>query len=119
MGTALGREGARKQAGAVIANVISDCVSLSDEQRRLLVACGAGAGMAAAYGVTPSLAIGAMLGGLLGVPWSLLWPGVPPGLFALAGAAAMLAATTQGPISAIVLMIELTGFAHAATFRSC
>jgi chloride channel protein, CIC family len=63
---------------------------------------------------TPSLAIGAMLGGLLGVPWSWLWPGVPPGLFALAGAAAMLAATTQGPISAIVLMMELTGFARAA-----
>ncbi len=271
MGTALGREGAPKQAGAVIANVLSDQVRLSDEQRRLLVACGAGAGMAAAYGVplggalfslevlrgalalrfvlpslltalvatgvswvflpdmatyvipvykssvsslvwaliagpgvglvsvvyvravawadahkpsgwrrvlapivvlgllgaasipfpqllgngrdvaqlaftgqlsplllgslfllrplatvsclgsgapgglfTPSLAIGAMLGGLLGVPWSWLWPGVPPGLFALAGAAAMLAATTQGPISAIVLMMELTGFARAA-----
>jgi H+/Cl- antiporter ClcA len=268
MGAALGREGAPKQAGAVIANVMSDRARLSDEQRRLLVACGAGAGMAAAYGVplggalfslevlrgalalrfvlpamltaivatgvswaflpdmptyiiplykgsissvawalvagpivglvyvravawadahkpagwrrlwapivvlgllgaasipfpqllgngrdvaelaftgqlsplllgallllrplatvsclgsgapgglfTPSLAIGAMLGGLLGVPWSWLWPGVPPGLFALAGSAAMLAATTQGPISAIVLVMELTGFARAA-----
>lgn len=271
MGTALGREGAPKQAGAVIANVVSDRARLSDEQRRLLVACGAGAGMAAAYGVplggalfslevlrgalalrfvlpslltalsatgvswvflpdmptyviplykgsvssvawamlagpivglvsvayvravawadahkpsgwrrvlapvvvlgllgaasipfpqllgngrdvaeqaftgqlsplllvslfllrplatvsclgsgapgglfTPSLATGAMLGGLLGVPWSWLWPGVPPGLFALAGAAAMIAATTQGPISAIVLMMELTGFSRAA-----
>src|SRR6204780_3425450 len=51
MGASLGREGAPKQAGAVIANVLSDRVSLSDEQRRLLVACGAGAGMAAAYGV--------------------------------------------------------------------
>ena len=271
MGAALGREGAPKQAGAVIANVMSDRVRLSDEQRRLLVACGAGAGMAAAYGVplggalfslevlrgalalrfvlpalltaivatgvswaflpdmptyviplykgsissvgwalvagpivglvsvlyvravawadahkpvgwsrlwapivvlgllgaasipfpqllgsgrdvaelaltgqlsplllgalfllrplatvaclgsgapgglfTPSLAIGAMLGGLLGWAWSWLWPGVPPGLFALAGSAAMLAATTQGPISAIVLVMELTGFARAA-----
>ncbi len=271
MGAALGREGAPKQAGAVIANAMSDRVGLSDEQRRLLVACGAGAGMAAAYGVplggalfslevlrgalalrfvlpslltaivatgvswaflpdmptyaiplykgsvssvawalaagpivglvsvlyvravawadahkpagsrrvwapilvlgllgaasiafpqllgngrdvaelaftgqlsplllgallllrplatvaclgsgapgglfTPSLAIGAMLGGFLGVVWSWLWPGVPPGLFALAGSAAMLAATTQGPISAIVLMMELTGFARAA-----
>jgi H+/Cl- antiporter ClcA len=63
---------------------------------------------------TPSLAAGAMLGGVLGLPWSWLWPGVPPGLFALAGAAAMLAATTQGPISAIVLMMELTGYARAA-----
>ncbi|HEY1410543.1 MAG TPA: chloride channel protein, partial [Rhodopila sp.] len=51
MGAALGREGAPKQAGAVIANVMSDRVRLSDEERRLLVACGAGAGMAAAYGV--------------------------------------------------------------------
>jgi len=46
-----GREGAPKQAGAVIANFFSDRGRLSDEQRRLLVACGAGAGMGAAYGV--------------------------------------------------------------------
>ena len=51
MGVSLGREGAPKQAGAVIANFFSDRVHLSDEQRRLLVACGAGAGMGAAYGV--------------------------------------------------------------------
>jgi len=51
MGASLGREGAPKQAGAVIANFFSDKERLSDEQRRLLVACGAGAGMAAAYGV--------------------------------------------------------------------
>ncbi len=51
MGASLGREGAPKQTGAVIANLLSDRVRLSDEQRRLLVACGAGAGMSAAYGV--------------------------------------------------------------------
>jgi len=51
MGASLGREGAPKQAGAVIANSLSDRARFSDEQRRLLVACGAGAGMAAAYGV--------------------------------------------------------------------
>jgi H+/Cl- antiporter ClcA len=51
MGASLGREGAPKQAGAVFANALSDRGRLSDEQRRLLVACGAGAGMAAAYGV--------------------------------------------------------------------
>src|SRR5580698_6981336 len=51
MGASLGREGAPKQAGAVFANLFSDRSRLSDEQRRLLVACGAGAGMAAAYGV--------------------------------------------------------------------
>jgi chloride channel protein, CIC family len=266
MGASLGREGAPKQAGAVIADVLSDRARLSDEQRRLLVACGAGAGMAAAYGVplggalfalevlrgvlalrlvlpalmasliatsvswlalpdtptyvipayeasipiavfavlagpiaglvsvgyvraiawadrnkpkgwrriiapvlalgalgvvsiqfpqllgngkdvtalaftgevapwlllalvflrplatamclgsgvpgglfTPSLTLGAMLGGVLGYAFSWLWPGLPPGLFALIGAGAVLAATTQGPISAVVLVMELTG----------
>ena len=51
MGVSLGREGAPKQVGAVFANFFADGARLSDEQRRLLVACGAGAGMAAAYGV--------------------------------------------------------------------
>jgi CIC family chloride channel protein len=51
MGASLGREGAPKQAGAVIANALSDMFRLPDEQRRLMVACGAGAGMSAAYGV--------------------------------------------------------------------
>jgi chloride channel protein, CIC family len=51
MGVSLGREGAPKQAGTVIANSMSDWVKLSDEESRLLVACGADAGLAAAYGV--------------------------------------------------------------------
>jgi chloride channel protein, CIC family len=266
MGVSLGREAAPKQVGAVFANVLADKVGLADEPRRLLVACGAGAGMAAAYGVplggalfalevmrgalalrmvlpalltsliatavswivlpdaptypipayqnsasiscwallagpiaglvsvvyvrgiawadrnkprgwgriaapvlvlglfglvsirfpqllgngkdiaelafkddiaiplllallllkpaatilclgcgapgglfTPSLALGALLGDALGHAWSSLWPGVQPGLFGVVGAAAVLAATTQGPISAVVLMMELTG----------
>jgi H+/Cl- antiporter ClcA len=266
MGVSLGREGAPKQAGAVFANLFCDKEGLSDEQRRLLVACGAGAGLGAAYGVplggalfalevmrgklalryvlpalfasliatgvswlalpnvptyvipsytmsasiflwallagpiaglasvgyvrmitwadrhrprgwgrftapllvmgslgvvsiwfpqllgngkdvselaftgkvtpillltllflkpaatvlcmrsgapggmfTPSLTAGALLGGLLGYVWSLFWPGVPQGLFALLGAGAVIGATTQGPISAVVLMMELTG----------
>jgi CIC family chloride channel protein len=266
MGASLGREGAPKQVGAVLANALAERAQLSDEQRRLLVACGAGAGMAAAYGVplggalfalevlrgvlalrlilpallassvaagvawiwmpnaptyvvpaypsspsvlcwtlvagplaglvsigyvhlvaaadrhkprgwmrfvapvialgilglvsiafpqvlgngkditqlafshqvapvlllyllvlrplstvlclgsgvpgglfTPSLALGALLGGVLGFAWNAVWPGVPLGLFAVLGAGAVLAATTHGPISAVVLMMELTG----------
>jgi chloride channel protein, CIC family len=266
MGASMGREGAPKQAGAVFANLFADTGKLSDEQRRLLVACGAGAGMAAAYGVplggalfalevmrgklalrfvlpalfvsliatavswvalpdtptyiippfplslsvivwaivaapifafgsilyvrlvrwadkgkprgwqrfispaivlgllglasiwfpellgngkdlsqslfvdqvgislvlvllilkplatifcmrsgvpgglfTPSLTFGALLGAALGHAWTMLWPGVPLGFFALLGAGAVLSATTQGPISAVVLMMELTG----------
>jgi CIC family chloride channel protein len=271
MGASMGREGAPKQAGAVFANFFSDRGKLSDEQRRLLVACGAGAGMGAAYGVplggalfalevmrgklalryvlpalvasivatgvswlwlpnaptyiipsysnsasvvvwallaapilalaaiayiravrwadknkptgwqrlvapavvlslvgvvaiwypqtlgngkdlsqllftghlapllilallvlkpaatilcmrsgvpgglfTPSLTAGALVGGALGLVWVHIWPGVPAGFFALLGAGAMLGATTQGPISAIVLMVELSG--HARSF---
>jgi chloride channel protein, CIC family len=271
MGASMGREGAPKQAGAVFANLCAEVEELSDEQRRLLVACGAGAGMGAAYGVplggalfalevmrgklalrfvlpalftsliatavswlmvpdattylippfpvstsvifwalvvapilafasvlyvrlvrwadrnkprgwqkfmapvvvlalcgvvsiwfpgilgngkdisqeifvshvapqmllallllkpmatmlcirsgvpgglfTPSLTFGALLGAVLGHVWSWLWPGVPPGLFAMLGAGAVLAATTQGPISAVVLVMELTG--HARSF---
>src|SRR5580698_6516638 len=267
MGASLGREGATKQAGAVIANTRADRAALSDEQRRLLVACGAGAGMAAAYGVPlggalfavevlrgvlalrlilpallaaaaasgvawwlaipneptyqipsyalsmsvivwavvagpiagavsvgfvrliawadrrkpsgtlrfivpvaalgllgavsipfpqllgngkdiaelaftnqvapllllvlfvlkpfatalclgsgvpgglfpPSLSIGALLGGALVVAWSWIGPGTPPGLCAIIGSACVLAATTHGPISSIVLVMELTG----------
>jgi chloride channel protein, CIC family len=70
----------------------------------LCVRCGAPGGL-----FTPSLTAGAMLGGVLGYGWSLLWPGIPEGLFAVLGAGAVLAATTQGPISTVVLMMELTG----------
>ena len=73
MGASLGREGAPKQAGAVIANVFSDAWVLSDEQRRLLVACGAGAGMAAAYGVPLGGALFALevMRGVLGLRFVL------------------------------------------------
>jgi CIC family chloride channel protein len=265
MGASMGREGAPKQAGAVFANLFADAGKLSDEQRRLLVACGAGAGMGAAYGVplggalfalevmrgklalrfvlpallasliatgvswvalpnaptyilpsfplsasvmvwtiaaapifafasilyvrlvrwadkgkprggqrfiapvivlgllgvvsvrfpellgngkdlsqllftgevgiglllallllkplatilcmrsgvpgglfTPSLTFGALLGAALGHVWTMFWPGAPLGFFALLGAGAVLSATTQGPISAVVLLMELT-----------
>jgi len=70
----------------------------------LCVRCGAPGGL-----FTLSLAAGAMLGGTLGYGWSWLWPGVPVGLCAVLGAGAVLAATTQGLLSAIVLMMELTG----------
>jgi len=58
---------------------------------------------------TPSLTFGALLGAALGHAWSALWPGTPIGFFALLGAGAILAATTQGPISTVVLLMELTG----------
>jgi CIC family chloride channel protein len=51
MGVSLGREGAPKQTGAAIASKLSDWFNLPTAQRRLLVACAAGAGMASAYNV--------------------------------------------------------------------
>jgi H+/Cl- antiporter ClcA len=62
---------------------------------------------------TPSLAAGALVGAALGQLWLGVHPGGEIGLYALLGAGAMLAATTQGPISSLVLMMELTGQARA------
>jgi H+/Cl- antiporter ClcA len=62
---------------------------------------------------TPSLAAGVLMGSALGGLWLWIHPGGEIGLYALLGAGAMLAATTQGPISSLVLMMELTGQARA------
>ena len=51
MGVSLGREGALKQTGAAIASKLSQWFSIPRPQQRVLVACAAGAGMAAAYNV--------------------------------------------------------------------
>ena len=51
MGASLGREGAPQLTGAAVATVLSEWAKLPAWQRRLLVACGAGAGMAAVYNV--------------------------------------------------------------------
>jgi len=57
---------------------------------------------------TPTLTLGVLFGALLGHGWLALWPGAAPGSFALIGGAAVLAASMQGPIAAIVLVLELT-----------
>ncbi|MGC8514327.1 MAG: chloride channel protein [Acidimicrobiales bacterium] len=51
MGASIGREAAPKLMGGVAGSVTSDWLRLSTEQRRLLVACGGGAGLAAVYDV--------------------------------------------------------------------
>jgi H+/Cl- antiporter ClcA len=58
---------------------------------------------------TPSLALGALLGAVLGHALAWVWPEMQPALASVIGAGAVLAATTQGPISAVVLVMELTG----------
>ncbi len=57
---------------------------------------------------TPTLSTGAVLGGAAGVAWSMAWPGSPSGAYALVGAAAMLGAAMQGPLTGLVLVLELT-----------
>ncbi len=57
---------------------------------------------------TPTITVGAVFGGFFGHLWSLIWPGATPGSYAVIGAGAALAATTQAPLSSIVLLLELT-----------
>jgi H+/Cl- antiporter ClcA len=62
---------------------------------------------------TPTLTFGVLLGGVLGHLWGGLWPGSPVGSYALVGGAAVLAAAMQGPLAAIVLILELAN--HSET----
>jgi chloride channel protein, CIC family len=58
--------------------------------------------------LTPCLAIGALFGVVLGGCWNFLWPGTSLNEFALVGASAFLASAQKMPITAIILMFELT-----------
>lgn len=51
MGASLGREGAPREIAAALGSRLGELVGLDDDRRRLLVACGAGAGLAAVYDV--------------------------------------------------------------------
>jgi len=59
----------------------------------------------------PSLVIGAMLGGVLGLTFHTLFPTIvlQPATFVLVGTAALLAGVAKTPIAAIIMVSELTG----------
>ncbi len=57
---------------------------------------------------TPTMMVGALLGGALGHVWSMFWPVADPKTYAVVGSCAVLAAATRGPLSALVLVLELT-----------
>ncbi len=60
--------------------------------------------------LAPSLFIGAMTGGVIGMAVNILWPGAvaSPGAYALVGMGAVVAAGTYAPITAILIIFELT-----------
>jgi CIC family chloride channel protein len=57
---------------------------------------------------TPTLTVGVLLTGVLAGAWSHIWPHTIPASYALIGGGAFLAAAMQGPLSALVLVLELT-----------
>ena len=57
---------------------------------------------------TPTLTFGVLFGDLLGHGWATIWPGAASGSYAIIGGAAVLAASMQGPLSAVVMILELT-----------
>jgi CIC family chloride channel protein len=57
---------------------------------------------------TPMLSTGAVFGAAAGLVWSMLWPGSPVGAYAMIGAAAMIGSSMQAPLTALVLVLELT-----------
>jgi len=106
LGASLGREAAPKLMGGVFGSVVSGWTGLDVGQRRLLVACGAGAGVAAVYNVPlagalftaevlcgtvrlpvilPALATSAIatLVGWIHLPTEATYPGIPDYSFAL------------------------------------
>ena len=59
---------------------------------------------------TPTLMYGVLFGEVLGHAWTVVWPGAPAGSFGLIGGAAVLAASMQAPLAAVVLILELAHY---------
>jgi CIC family chloride channel protein len=59
----------------------------------------------------PAMVMGSMIGGVFGHIVNLLFPGLvaPPAAFALVGMGAMLTAVVRAPITAVLLLFEITG----------
>lgn len=57
---------------------------------------------------TPTMSFGAVLGALLGHLWILIWPGHMTASFAIVGAAALLTAAIEAPVTGIAMTLELT-----------
>jgi H+/Cl- antiporter ClcA len=83
---------------------------------KLLVTLGALRAGAAGGLLTPGLALGGLLGCVLGGLWIHAWPSVAFGAFAIVGSAAFLASSMKMPLTSIVLTLEFTRVGHDFLF---
>jgi H+/Cl- antiporter ClcA len=58
--------------------------------------------------LTPSIAIGASIGAVLGMLWNLALPTVPLWQCAIVGAVALLSASQQAPLMALMMLMEIS-----------
>lgn len=75
---------------------------------RVLIVCSSLRSGAQGGLLTPSLANGALLAVLLGGLWSMIWPEPSLSAYAVIGAAAFLASAQKMPLTAVILIFELT-----------
>ncbi len=76
-----------------------------------LVATTAGLGLGLPGGlIGPTLVIGAAAGGILGIIAAMIFPdqSISPGFYAMLGMVAMMGATLQAPLAALMALLELT-----------
>ncbi|MFC1974845.1 chloride channel protein [Chloroflexota bacterium] len=93
-------------AGRLALNIMASLLILKLIATSLTLGSGGSGGVFA-----PSLFMGAMLGGAFELTVNYLFPGIPapPGAYALVGMGAVFAAGAHAPITAILIMFELTG----------
>jgi H+/Cl- antiporter ClcA len=76
LGSPLGREAAPREIGAMIAARLSSYARLTLDESKVMVACGAGAGLAAVYNVPLGGALYVLEGLLLSFSWRALVPAI-------------------------------------------
>lgn len=94
--------------GGISLGLLAVLVALKPLATAACLASGAPGGL-----FTPTLTVGVLLSGITGIAWSHLWPGAHAGSYALIGGGAFLAAAMQGPLSGVVLVLELTRHTEA------
>lgn len=74
LGSPLGREVAPREVGALSGSLFGRWLHFSERERQLLLACGAGAGLAAVYNVPLAGALFTLEGMLMSFEWAMIIP---------------------------------------------